>query len=108
MKFWLSAFVMLFAAVELFDWIVQAGGWHASGVWLVLGGMGLAAVSNVGNRGIGESEVGNGKREIGLGEGDKKNLDLNQAKGEEVKGTDVEGTDRSDDSISFKVRPLKR
>lgn len=46
MKFWLTCFVLLFTGAELFEWFSQLESWQASGIWLVLGGMGLAAASN--------------------------------------------------------------
>ena len=46
MKFWLTCFGLLFIGAELFQWFVELGGGKPSGVWLVLGGMGLAAASN--------------------------------------------------------------
>ncbi len=100
MKFWLSAFVILFVAVELFDWIVEVGNWHASGVWLVLGGTGLAAVSNWGK--------GTGNWGKGPNAEDEQILKLSKAEGREIEDKEAEGTDCSSDSISFKVRPLKR
>ena len=41
-----SAFVVLFVAIELLDWIGQMGSVQPSGIWLLLGGMGLAVLSN--------------------------------------------------------------
>lgn len=46
MKFWLTCFGVLFIGAELFQWFVELGGGKFSGVWLILGGMGLAAASN--------------------------------------------------------------
>ena len=46
MKFWLSCFFLLFVAAELFAWVAQIGSVQPHGVWLILGGMGLAAASN--------------------------------------------------------------
>ncbi len=46
MRVWLSAFVVLFAIAELFEWLAGLGSWQPTGVWLILGGMGLAALSN--------------------------------------------------------------
>lgn len=102
MGFWLAAFIVLFAAVELFNWVVHIGSWHTNGVWLVLGGMGLAAISNwsVGKEGT---------KEVAAKETVSK---LNQPEGEHLESVRTKATahavDRLDDSISFKVRPLKR
>lgn len=100
MRFWLSAFVILFAIAELFDWITQVDSWQASGIWLVLGGMGLAAVSN----GFGSAQPPErSKKKSGtVGKA------LSKAEGECLEPSQIEVIDRSDDSISFKVRPLKR
>lgn len=46
MNFWLACFVLIFAAVELFQWFMQLGSWQASGPWLIVGGLALAAASN--------------------------------------------------------------
>lgn len=46
MKFWLMCFGVLFIGAELFQWFAELGGGKLSGVWLILGGMGLAAASN--------------------------------------------------------------
>lgn len=50
LKFWLACFLLLFVGAELIDWFshlgAMGGGMEASGTWLVLGGMGLAAASN--------------------------------------------------------------
>lgn len=46
MKFWLTCFGLLFIGAELFQWFAELGGGKLSGVWLILGGMGLAAASN--------------------------------------------------------------
>ena len=104
MRFWLAAFVVLFVAVELFEWMAQIGSWHADGIWLVLGGMGLAAVSNWGgwNR-----ELENGRAAVESKDEAGKILDSSQAIGTEAKDADTR-IERSSDSISFKVRPLKR
>ena len=48
LRFWFVAFVVLFVAVELFQWVAALGSWQPTGMWLLLGGMGLAAASNDG------------------------------------------------------------
>ena len=50
MKFWLACFLLLFVGAELLEWVmhiaVMGDSVQASGSWLILGGMGLAAASN--------------------------------------------------------------
>ena len=105
MGFWLAAFIMLFAAVELFNWIAQIGSWHASGVWLVLGGMGLAAISNWKPEEATDStidEAVEAQAVSGIGRKEENHL-----KSTDAKVTSSAG-DRLEDSISFKIRPLKQ
>lgn len=47
LKFWLACFLLLFVGAELLEWISHFGRVDASGTWLILGGMGLAAASNM-------------------------------------------------------------
>ena len=118
MRFWLSAFVFLFAITELFNWLAQIGSWQMGGVWLVLAGMGLAAASNGGAAGLLGHREDAGSKSKGLRKGEaesKKAKDkpietLSKEKEEvELKAKSADRSiDRSDDSISFKVRPLKR
>lgn len=110
MRFWLSAFVVLFAIAELFDWLAQVDSWRVSGIWLALAGMGLAAASNGGTAwlwGNKEDEVDSGR--LGNKAVDHKSMKDEAAERDEAeKIAPAKGIDRSDDSISFKVRPLKR
>lgn len=46
MKFWLVCFGLLFVGAELLQWFAELGSRQPSGAVLILGGMGLAAVSN--------------------------------------------------------------
>ena len=46
MKFWLVCFGLLFIGAELWQWLAELGSQQPSGAVLILGGMGLAAVSN--------------------------------------------------------------
>ena len=119
MRFWLAAFVVLFAAVELFEWVTQLGSLQPTGLWLVPGGMGLAALSNV-------AHWPKATDADGLKEEEPKRTDKVaptkpiQEKISSTSSTVVERTveqgrtlesiaDPSEqDSISFKVRPLKR
>jgi hypothetical protein len=103
MRFWLSAFVVLFAIAELFNWIAQVGSWQASGIWLVLGGMGLAAVSNGGFNAVQQREG-----EKVESESVEKVTQEQKTKQNKLKPSKAKSLDRSEDSISFKVRPLKR
>ncbi|MEO1636847.1 MAG: hypothetical protein AAFS04_17400 [Cyanobacteria bacterium J06631_9] len=105
MRVWLTAFVILFTAVELFQWILQLPSLQPSGFWLVVGGMGLAAVSNVG-RLVGSGE--NAVKESGESqktEGEKE--ELAQSTASTVAPTASAKPDEPD-TISFKVRPMKR
>ncbi|MBE9063095.1 hypothetical protein [cf. Phormidesmis sp. LEGE 11477] len=107
MGFWLAAFILLFVAVELFNWIAQVGDWHASGVWLVLGGMGLAALSNW--KTAKGSTKDNTKDSVAVA---ATVSELSQQEEDCLKPSNAKAVsgaiDRSDDSISFKVRPLKQ
>lgn len=102
MRFWLAAFIVLFAAVELLNWITQVSSWHASGVWLVLGGMGLAAVSNWKVEESAEDNAAETETVAKLSQQEENFLESINAKA----ATSV--VDRSEDTISFKVRPLKQ
>jgi len=104
MRFWLSAFVLLFAIAELFDWIAQVGSWQASGIWLVLGGMGLAAVSNGGFSSAQQMEDEKAKS----GSAGKVTQEPETRQEKKLEPSKAKSIDRSEDSISFKVRPLKR
>lgn len=104
MRFWLSAFVVLFVAVELLDWVAHVTSLHAHGVWLVLGGMGLAAASNSGRTHLLENEQES--KRVSQSNVEKPKEDVQPPNKEKV---DLgRGVDRSEDSVSFKVRPLKR
>ncbi|MGI8934530.1 MAG: hypothetical protein ACR2FS_10700 [Phormidesmis sp.] len=46
MKFWLVCFGLLFMGAELWQWLAELGSKQPSGAVLILGGIGLAAVSN--------------------------------------------------------------
>lgn len=46
MKFWLVCFGLLFVGAELVQWFAELGSRQPAGAVLMLGGMGLAAVSN--------------------------------------------------------------
>lgn len=101
MRFWLTAFVLIFAAVELFQWFAGLASWEPGGVWLVLGGMGLAVLSNAGQLKAGQ--VADAQRDSIVPEADATPAAAPEKRAE--KSTD-KFADK--DSISFKVRPLKR
>jgi len=106
MRFWLAAFVVLFAAAELLDWVAQIGSWQANGMWLVLGGMGLAALSNLSRLSTSSANL----EESAKGVTKSATEEMQAAKNKQVMATETQKQAVSDDkdSISFKVRPLKR
>lgn len=100
MRVWLASFVLMFAAVELFQWAKQLGGFHPTGLGLIVCGLGLAAVSNVGH-------IAGGAEPAELAEGEPSEPPAAQTTKEESaspSSSSAEPTDRSQDSISFKVR----
>ncbi|MEL6882711.1 MAG: hypothetical protein AAFP09_19465 [Cyanobacteria bacterium J06607_10] len=111
MRVWLTAFVILFTAVELFQWVLQLPSLQPSGFWLVVGGMGLAAVSNFGRLvGSGENAVKESGESGESGESQKtegEKEELAQSTESTVAPTASAKPDEPD-TISFKVRPMKR
>lgn len=104
-------FVLLFVSVELLDWMLQLGSSQPVGYWTVLGGLGLAAASNA--KHLPKLDEAETKRDLT----DVPSKSVAQPKtspsmaapsnAETVKQNlekSVEGIDRSDDSISFRVR----
>lgn len=114
MKFWLACFVLLFAGAELLQWVTQVGQGQISVAWLILGGMGLAAASNashlpgLGGDGAGAELGERGKGEKGKGEKQANADELTERVATKRVAREQERvklkTDRSEDSISFKVR----
>ena len=117
-RVWLVGFGLLFVSVELLDWALQIGSSQPVGYWTVLGGLGLAAASNARHlpkRQEAKSNLGNAPEESvdslntlqtranppKAGQSDAKSLDRTLDKS---LNTSSKGTDRSDDSISFRVR----
>jgi len=114
MRFWLAAFVVMFAAVELFEWVAQLGSWQPTGVWLLLGGMGLAVLSNAAHWGK--------ATDVEALKTDSEEPAIEKPSHGKIASTDsavVVSAEQSrkaesiadqstQDSISFKVRPLKR
>ena len=96
MRVWLASFVLVFAAIELFQWIKQLGGFHPTGVGLILCGLGLAAISNAGHM---TSNTGAIEGEEALAESETL-----PAVEQTAPPAEPVPTDRSQDSISFKVR----
>ncbi len=109
MKFWLSAFVLLFVAVELFDWVTQLGSLHDSGIWLLLGGMGLAALSNAKHLStapdVDKVQESVEQTDKALSDADSAVPEMAVSKQQKVESLAEKS---AQDSISFKVRPLKR
>ncbi len=108
MRVWLAGFVVLFVGVELFEWFAQLGSVQASGMGLILGGMGLAAASNAGRwqkpiSGKGES---NKQPDLKAATPEIKPIEIKSPKINlpEIKSPEPAVVDRSQDSISFKVR----
>lgn len=103
MRVWLAGFVLLFVGVELFEWVTQLGSVQMSGMGLILGGMGLAAASNAGRWQKPGLEKGESSHPPALKTEtlDTKTPDI---KTPEIKLPALEAVDRSQDSISFKVR----
>lgn len=93
MRFWVVAFVVMFVGMELLDWVAQLGSWQPGGMWMILGGMGLAAASNLDKLSAGSKAEGpiTAKPEQKVAKIDQK-----------------PSIKENEDSISFKVRPLKR
>ena len=90
-RVWLVGFVVLFVGVELLAWVARLG---SVGYWTMLGGLGLAAASNAKhlprlNDAKGEADLGSGAPTLS---------------GSAVDEVPKQGVDRSDDSISFRVR----
>lgn len=118
MRVWLAAFVLMFAAVELFQWFVGLSSWQPSGVWVVLGGMGLAVLSNAGQMQASQmkSEQMN-VDQMNANQASESDAAATATKAGEMPSSkmpssvsepDDSSIDADQDSISFKVRPLKR
>lgn len=129
MRVWLAAFVLLFAIIELFEWFAQLGSWQPTGMWLILGGMGLAALSNASqlsatHSAASNSITSNSIQDDSTTETQQSNAQptakqqkatpskqavapqISETKSQKVATSLTDGSDK--DSISFKVRPLKR
>ncbi|MEM9149873.1 MAG: hypothetical protein AAGB19_05405 [Cyanobacteria bacterium P01_F01_bin.3] len=110
MRFWLAAFVVLFAAVELFEWVTQLGSLQPTGIWLVLGGMGLAALSNASHwlrmtdASASDESVKCMEQSTVADAGDA----IAQVSAANSQKAGSLADQSAQDSISFKVRPLKR
>ncbi|MEM9948595.1 MAG: hypothetical protein AAF810_21375 [Cyanobacteria bacterium P01_D01_bin.36] len=112
MRVWFTAFVVLFVAIELLDWIGQMGSVQPSGIWLLLGGMGLAVLSNAAHwpKNSATKAQTNAQSKTDHAEASTADADAPVAEVSAGKRQKIEPlVDRSTkDSISFKVRPLKR
>ena len=106
MRFWLASFVLVFAAVELFNWFSALGSWHPPGIWLVLGGVGLAALSNLPS----PTKTDSSTDEVEAAQAKNKATGSTEpvAQVSAGQGQKVQPLAANKDSVSFKVRPLKR
>ena len=123
MRFWLTSFVLIFSAIELFDWVMQRGSWHPTGIWLILGGMGLAAISNVSSarspqvanspdladhsNAVAQAADQVAEQALATSQSALPNS-LAQAHESHWQAQPRPSLSQDKDSISFKVRPLKR
>lgn len=103
MRVWLAGFVLLFVGVELFEWFTQLGSVQASGMGLMLGGMGLAAASNAGRWQKSVSGKGESTDQQAL-KIETPEIQTSEIQTPEIQTPEEEAVDRSQDSISFKVR----
>ena len=104
MKFWLTCFGLLFIGAELFQWFVELGGGKLSDLWLILGGMGLAAASNAAHL---PKLTGSTVSDATAPDKASDRLAQTQPKGhpkEPIKGLPSVAQQSVEDSISFKVR----
>ena len=100
MKFWLTCFGLLFIGSELFQWFAELGGGQLSGVWLVLGGLGLAAASNAAHL---PKLTGTTTSNLVANEASDRNPTKSQVEAPLPKPPSV-AQQSTEDSISFKVR----
>ena len=104
-RVWLIGFVLLFVGVETLDWLFQLGG--SDGYWVMLGGLGLAAASNAKHLPkLGETRADAGQidaESFEVGQS-KRNAEKTVNKSTANKTTTDKNTERSEDSISFRVR----
>ncbi|PZO20068.1 MAG: hypothetical protein DCF25_07300 [Leptolyngbya foveolarum] len=107
-RVWLIGFVLLFVSVELLDWVLQMGSSQPVGYWTVLGGLGLAAASNAkrlpklsGSETKSDLTDASGKS---VSQPKASPLAPEQSNAKTVNKSSKQAVDRSDDSISFRVR----
>ena len=102
MRVWLVGFVLLFVGVELFEWVAQLEFSQAGGYWIVLGGLGLAAISNAKYlpRLSGDQQTESTQRPKAPLVSQEPSTSQESSVGEAPE----KGIDRSEDSISFRVR----
>ena len=120
---WLFGFVLLFAAVELLEWMFELGSAQPGGYWAMLGGLGLAAASNakhlpkIGDKSASANTDKHAVDASGAAANKPKTtkpFQTEQIKTEQIKteqnptqktsSTTDKAVDRSEDSISFRVR----
>ena len=100
MKFWLTCFGLLFIGAELFQWFAELGGDKLSSTWLILGGLGLAAVSNANHL---PKLTGTTTSNPATDEASDRNPAKSQLEEPSPSSPSV-ARQSSEDSISFKVR----
>ncbi|MEL7053015.1 MAG: hypothetical protein AAFV85_19465 [Cyanobacteria bacterium J06634_6] len=112
MRFWLAAFVLVFAAVELFNWFAALGSWHPTGLWLLLGGVGLALLSNLPTPSDETVKSTADDKTEGTPQAQNKATHSSEPVAQVSAGQGQAvaplSADKDKDSVSFKVRPLKR
>lgn len=104
-RVWLIGFVLLFIGVETLEWLFRLGG--SDGYWVMLGGLGLAAASNAKHLPkLGETQANNDLSDSKQVGAKTSNLEQSQRNTERAADQQTEEKDinRSEDSISFRVR----
>lgn len=99
-RVWLIVFVLLFAGVELLEWIFKLGSAQASGYWTLLGGLGLAAASNAKHLPKLNLKLGDTQTDTEVAA----SVEREDARLDRPETIADKGIDRSEDSISFRVR----
>ena len=106
-RVWLIGFVLLFIGVETLEWLFRLGG--SDGYWVMLGGLGLAAASNAKHlpklsESQANADLSKSKQVADSKQAGDKTANPRNAENIVNKRTEDNNTDRSDDSISFRVR----
>ena len=110
-RVWLIGFVLLFIGVETLEWLFRLGG--SDGYWVMLGGLGLAAASNAKHLPkLGDTQanadLSDSKQVADFQQVSAKTSNLEQpqrnAENAANQRTEDKNIDRSEDSISFRIR----